>query len=247
MAFACAALAIHWKLAPLSLDQFLPATIYEIETRMSLDANGENVSIQLYLPETDERQTLIGEHVESGEFAFADHESTSGRVGRWSAENPKGDHALHYTATLSSQALRYDLADDLIPLSPSEGIVARYVEATDAAQGPCEVLASEIRALWSDIAPPERTTTAILEVIFNYTRDELEPAEFKGVTDAVTALRLKQASCNGKSRLFVALARLNNIPARLVGGVILTPGQKRTSHQWVEAWVVDRWIAFEIG
>lgn len=240
VASACAALSIHWKLAPLSLEQFLPATIYEIETRMSLDANGEDVNIQLYLPETDERQTLIGEHVESGEFAFAEHESTSGRVGRWSAENPEGNHALRYTATLSSQALRYDLANDLIPLAPAEGILARYVKATDAIQ----VEHPEIRALWNDIAPPERTTTAILEAIFNYTRNELEPAEFKGVTDALTALRLKQASCNGKSRLFVALARLNNIPARLVGGVILTPGKKRTSHQWVEAWVGDRWIPF---
>ena len=47
---------------------------------------------------------------------------------------------------------------------------------------------------------------------------------FKGTTDALTALRLGEASCNGKSRLFVALARAAGIPARLVGGLVLETG-----------------------
>jgi transglutaminase-like putative cysteine protease len=53
----------------------------------------------------------------------------------------------------------------------------------------------------------------------------------------VTAAKLGEASCNGKSRLFIALARRAGIPSRLVGGVILSTGVKRTSHQWVEAYV----------
>lgn len=68
---------------------------------------------------------------------------------------------------------------------------------------------------------------------------------FKGLTDSLTALRLQQASCNGKSRLFVSLARLNKLPARLVGGLILEPGKKRTSHQWVEVKIDDYWVPFD--
>lgn len=237
---ACLALYAHWRIAPLSLQQFLPATVYEMQTRMSLDGHGEDVNLHLYLPETDERQTLMGEHLESGEFAFSESQSRSGRLGRWQAENLEGDHALKYTATLSSHALRYELGDDLMPRAEAESVLAPYLEATPAIQ----VHHPEIEALWNEIAPPTQSTKKTLRAIFDFTRDALESAEFKGVTDALTALRLRQASCNGKSRLFVALARLNHIPARLVGGMILTSGKKRTSHQWVEAWVEDRWIPF---
>ena len=72
----------------------------------------------------------------------------------------------------------------------------------------------------------------------------LESRPFKGTTDALTALRLGEASCNGRSRLFVALARRAHVPARLVGGIILENGTKRVGHQWVEAWVAGRWVPF---
>src|SRR6266508_1041176 len=72
----------------------------------------------------------------------------------------------------------------------------------------------------------------------------LTPRAFRGTTDALSALRLGEASCNGKSRLFVALARATGIPARLVGDLILTSGPKKTSHQWVEAYVAGHWVPF---
>ncbi len=84
----------------------------------------------------------------------------------------------------------------------------------------------------------------MLKSIFNYTHS-LEPRPFKGLTDALTAARLGEGSCNGKSRLFVALARRAGIPARLVGGLILDSGRKNTSHQWVEAYVGGYWIPFD--
>ena len=85
----------------------------------------------------------------------------------------------------------------------------------------------------------------VLTSIYNYTYNEIGSAPFKGYTDALTALRLQQASCNGKGRLFVALARKNGIPARLVGGIVLNNGTKRTSHQWVEVLVEDHWVPFD--
>ncbi len=42
----------------------------------------------------------------------------------------------------------------------------------------------------------------------------------------------------------MALARAAGIPARLVGGLILEPGTKKTSHQWVEAYVAGHWVPF---
>jgi hypothetical protein len=43
----------------------------------------------------------------------------------------------------------------------------------------------------------------------------------------------------------VALARQSGLPSRLVGGIILEDGQKRTSHQWVEVYLNGFWIPFD--
>ncbi len=43
----------------------------------------------------------------------------------------------------------------------------------------------------------------------------------------------------------MALARHNNIPSRLVGGVVLNSGSKRTSHQWVEVLIEGQWVPFD--
>jgi len=83
-----------------------------------------------------------------------------------------------------------------------------------------------------------------LQRIFELTRG-LPQRPFKGTTDALTALRLGEASCNGKSRLFVALARAAGIPARLVGGLILESTTKKTSHQWAEAYLGGHWVPFD--
>lgn len=77
------------------------------------------------------------------------------------------------------------------------------------------------------------------------TASALKSRPFKGTTDALTALRLGEASCNGKSRLFVALARAAGIPARLVGGLIMQTGERRTTHQWAEAYVAGHWVPFD--
>ena len=41
----------------------------------------------------------------------------------------------------------------------------------------------------------------------------------------------------GKSRLLVALCRSKGIPARVVGGMVLTPNAVTKLHRWVEVWV----------
>jgi len=96
------------------------------------------------------------------------------------------------------------------------------------------------------IVPAEKP--AILDAvtrIHRHLQDNLANRDFSGYTDALTALKLGEASCNGKSRLFVAMARKLNIPARLVGGLVMQQGSKRTSHQWVEAYISGHWVPFD--
>ncbi len=85
---------------------------------------------------------------------------------------------------------------------------------------------------------------AVVRAAFDYTSKVIRSVDLKGTTDAITTLRLGEASCGGKSRLFAALCRAGGIPARLVGGLILKDGTWRSSHIWAEAWIAGRWVPF---
>jgi hypothetical protein len=41
------------------------------------------------------------------------------------------------------------------------------------------------------------------------------------------------------------MCRAQGLPSRLVGGIILQPSQKRTSHLWVEVFVMGHWVPFD--
>jgi len=56
-----------------------------------------------------------------------------------------------------------------------------------------------------------RTVLDVLTRIHRHLQDNIANRNFSGYTDALTALKLGEASCNGKSRLFVAMARKLNI------------------------------------
>ncbi|MEL7005228.1 MAG: 7TM domain-containing protein, partial [Bacteroidota bacterium] len=65
------------------------------------------------------------------------------------------------------------------------------------------------------------------------------------LTSALQALNRREASCNGKSRLLVALCRSMRIPSRVIGGLILEERSKKTSHSWVEILIDDTWVPFD--
>lgn len=230
-----------WTTRP-SVDEVLPDTIFEYRVELGFEGFGEDVRLATYLPASDDRQAVLEENFESGTLVFDDQTTTAGRLAEWTGRPPEGLQSLRYSAKLSAHAVRYELPAGLGFGAPLTDSMRAHIEETDA----IPFRHPEIRELWSKIRPPgSADLVQTLRVIFDYTHEGIEPAPFKGYTDALTTLRLGQASCNGKSRLFVALARLNGIPARLVGGVILEPGVKRTSHQWVEVRVGDYWIPFD--
>ena len=92
----------------------------------------------------------------------------------------------------------------------------------------------------------ENTSTAYdrLHALFQYVY-AMPAIASSELTDAVTALERFEASCNGKSRLFAALCRSQQIPTRLVGGLILEDTQKKTSHLWTEVNVEGQWIPMD--
>ena len=236
----CAILSVwHLNSAPTLLKQLRAVTMYDYSLSMSFVGDDRDVDVTTFLPAADERQDIVRENILSGQLQFDDQTDPSGRRGMWSGDQGRD---IRYHALITSKELVYDLDPELqVP----QFLPEQYNQYLIEEEG-IQVGHPEIRGLWSLIQPDDsRQLVPVLTAIYNYTYQDIEGAPFKGFTDALTALRLGRASCNGKGRLFVALARTNGIPARLVGGVILNQGSKKTSHQWLEVLIEGRWVPFD--
>ena len=237
------AAALIWHkvvFAGYSVSSIVPVAAYEVRTTLRLEGHDDPVRLRTYLPRSDDRQSVREESFPAGDLHRTEELHGENRLISWSSPAVRGAHTVHFSYRIASRGVRYELPGDVpLPLEAPPSL-AQELEATDTIQSEHE----EVRQLLARLAPPPRTLDATLRAIFAYTRDELRAVPFKGTTDALTALRLGEGSCNGKSRLFVALARAAGIPSRLVGGLILAPGTKRTSHQWAEVWVYGVWVPF---
>ncbi|MEZ4459216.1 MAG: 7TM domain-containing protein [bacterium] len=226
---------LHYEVADV-----LPQKEYTITTRMTFDGHLEGVRVRTFVPVTDERQVIGGQEQQSPvALRFSTEDDGQNRVAVWSGAAVGDQTTISQTFTAQTMGLKYDIDPKLeVPVS-YESALRPHLQPTEFIQ----VDAPEIIALAHEIGADEGSILERLTKIYDFTMG-LETRAFKGTTDALTAARLKEASCNGKSRLFVALARAVGLPARLVGGLILAEGKKRTSHQWVEVNVGGHWVPF---
>jgi len=215
-----------------------PNQVYNFNLVMTYEGESD-VSITTYVPEDNERQKILSEQIINNGLEYIVTHDKSGKIANWSGYSKSQQAAYRYT--ILAQSLEFELSNELtIPDSYSEEL-KEYLQPTDAIQ----VNHPEIKGLWQLIKPnDEKNMVDVLSAIYQYTYQDIQGAPFKGLTDAITALRLKTASCNGKSRLFIALARYNNIPSRLIGGVIMNGISKKTSHQWLEVYIEGQWVPF---
>ncbi len=218
-------------------EYLLPERGYVFTVKMAFWEENEAIRISTWLPDNDIRQ-----HVD---YITFDNVGISPNIvptpygirAVWEGIPTSGSNTISYTATLRLKAITYNLPDSVSIREYSLPSVQEFLRETEVIQ----VNAPEIKLLHDSLAPPSSNLLDHVTAFYAYVAS-MENRPFKGTTDAVTAALLEEASCNGKSRLLVALLRRSGIPSRLVGGVILTSGNKRTAHQWVEVLMNGAWV-----
>jgi len=231
--------SLHWRSLHHLINSLTPNNIYDVTFDLRFEQDNESINIETYIPQDNERQQIIEESFANNGLGNIITEDETGRKALWTGQSVF--NSIRYRVLIKSQEVNYQISDVVeIPSSYPESFDI-YLQETAAVQ----VSHPEIDDVWQHIRPKnKKKIMPILRSIYQLTYQDIAGAPFKGFTDALTTLRLKQASCNGKSRLFVALARKNNIPARLVGGLIMNQGSKKTSHQWVEVYIEGHWVPF---
>lgn len=221
------------------LESILPDQQVRLVYELQLDGHGEDVRVTTFVPPTDPRQRVLHEENRSPGLHLEITSSGANRVATWTGAAIPDGAKLELAIDLMVRPVVFELDPTLtVPASYPES-VQRYLAAEPDIQAQHPEIVRSLASIGADRGPLVERLRKIYELASG-----LEQRAFKGTTDALTALRLGEASCNGKSRLFVALARAAGIPARLVGGMILESGAKKTSHQWVEAYVAGHWVAF---
>lgn len=223
-----------------SFSSILPTAIYDIQITLDLEGYGDAVSVTTYLPEGNDRQFLVDESTQSGSFETALFRDASGRKVVWSQPSLQGKQRIVWRGKVRCDAVSYIIDSTLFIRDTYPPFVKNELLPTVTIQSTHPLIAEKAEELCRD----EYRLGVVLRR-FHDAVLSLEPQPFSGTTDALTALRLGEASCNGKSRLFVSLCRNKGIPARLVGGLILTSDSKRTSHQWAEVYVDGIWVPMD--
>ncbi len=231
-----------WKysVSDVSFDGILPQEGYEVRYAMSFDGDGDGEYIKAFIPETNNRQTITEESHSSDYTRYDTYRKSQGKYAEWRAENREGEVNVSYAFLYRGTAERYDIPDNLNLPDSFPKVFEKYLLPTENIQSDHQ----DIIALRDKLSKGKNQPKALVDTYFSFIKD-IPSAPFKGVTDALTAYRLNEASCNGKSRLLVALCRASGIPAKLIGGIVLDNGTKRTSHQWVEIFLGDTWVPFD--
>lgn len=223
-----------------TFESIIPQPNYFVQLNMSFNGNGDDLVVRTFLPVNEQNQIISDEKIGVGDLDFRKEVTALYTRGDWTMYKAKGYYALNYSFNARIRALEFQISPDLkIPGSYNEQI-SYFLQATDVVQVNDPLITELAEGLKGD----DIFLLPIVKSLYDYVY-ELGSRPFKGTTDAVTAAKLMEASCNGKSRLFIAMARYLNIPSRLVGGLILTTESKRTSHQWVELFIAGYWVPFD--
>ena len=223
-----------------SFTSLIPQRSWSVTLDMGFSGIGEDVTVRTFLPVSEETQLIGDEQVYAPGLTFRKEQTPLYAVGEWSRYAAEGPQQVEYAFSAQIRPVTYRLDPVLRIPDRYPKSFAQHLSGTAAIQLDHPL----IQELSRRVEDPERRAEKTLAAIHAYVSG-LGSRPFKGTTDAVTAARLGEASCNGKSRLFIALARSNGIPRPLVGGLILANGSKRTSHQWVEAYVAGHWVPFD--
>jgi len=220
----------------------VPVSGYQIAIQMQVDGHGAGVNVHAALPSNNDRQTIFDEQVEGSAFNFSIDRSDGNRFGHWQAANLSGRRQFNISFKVKSQHVKYVLPEKMSNGQNYDAAFKEYLQPTKLVQTGNPAIADALALLGLD-----RNSDVIEAVrrVYDFTSNKITTTGFSGKTDAITTLKLGEASCNGKSRLFVALMRTLGVPSRLVGGLIMKPGRKRVTHQWVEVYLGDKWTPFD--
>ncbi len=218
----------------------LPEKGYRVRYILSGESDKTNINLKAFIPTEDFRQRIFDETFSNDRFALQIEGEGFLRQAVWAGAEVEGPFKVEYRFSVLGKAVSWNIDPSLTVSENPTNDLELYLQETDLIQ----VQSPQIAELLKQVVGSQSNVLEIVQKSYDHIA-AYETLAFKGSTSALTALALRKASCNGKSRLLVALLRRAGIPARVVGGLVMEDDRKRTSHQWVEVFIQGHWVSFD--
>ncbi|NRA36979.1 MAG: hypothetical protein HRU15_02460, partial [Planctomycetes bacterium] len=223
------------------LQDFAPQSSYRITMQFDMDLVGESASAKFYAPKEMRGQHLLDSSIIANGLSINNADEESGHIVSLHAHKQSGHRTAKHSCLLQTSVLIFKLPNDTQLPQYLPDHISKYVLPTNTIQSQHQ----EIIQLGKQLVNNTQSTAEKIERMYSYVHQSIKNSTYENTLDALAVSKWKEAFCGGKSRLLIALLRSQNIPARVVGGVILKEGSKRKTHSWVECWVNGTWIPMD--
>ena len=229
---------IKWKESPSKIEELYPRAQFDVTYEFDVSKLPSDAFIKAYIPSDSEHQSITGRKLLGDSLAFGQEWKPSGIIGKW-VNDGKKEAVFQYQFQVNSRSVEFELPADMPFQSEFSEDITMFFRESEHIQSQHPVIDSLANRL------KQKDVKGTLQANFDFVH-AITNSNTGVLTDALTTLQRNRASCNGKSRLFVALCRAQGIPARVVGGLILEDTRKRTSHLWSSVYYNEQWIPFDV-
>jgi transglutaminase-like putative cysteine protease len=224
-----------------SFNTIIPDKGYKLT--LTIETNNlrpDSINIKTFAPLNNTKHSIIREQGISDTYMFSLTNEDENRRIVWQSHKVSGENKMEYISYLKSRHIKYifnekTILNDFIP----ENVKVHLNGTVDIQKN-----SPYIKAKLDEITAGKNTVYDKILAIHKYIIHDIKYVNFSGILDAETCLMLGEGSCNGKSRLYVAMIQNLGLPARVVGGIILNSSPKKMIHQWVEIYMNGQWVPF---
>ncbi len=237
-----AVVSIGLKIKPIlkNYDNFNPEKVYKVNYNYFFKSKDKSSTVvKTFIPTSNYRQRISSEKIKNDStLLFAKKMADNRNVrGVWGTDSRKTYHTVNYEFIFEGKEITYTIPQQFNLVSDKYN---KYLKPTSNIQSDH----IQISELATRLGQNTQNDKEVIKNIFDHVA-AIPSAPIITLTDALTAIEQNRASCNGKSRLFVAICRNLGYPARIKGGIIVENADKRTSHVWAEVLINQTWIPFD--
>lgn len=213
---------------------------YNITYQYDLKRSDSDYTIQSFLPVDNRRQDIEMDSDNLLQPGLSIFDKVPNKIITWSGR-AESDTTIIVQFSAKTKGIEFDIDNQLKIERSSGSDFEEYLAST----GDIQSDTPEIKALADRLQYSGAVSAKDLaESFFNYVSN-LSSVDIADSTDALSCFESGICTDEGKSRLLAALYRTNGIPARVVSGLILEDGKKKTSHYWMEARIAEEWVPFD--
>ena len=240
-------LAVETETArPENLPQAPPANeiVRTIRLSVRVEGDGRDAYLELPLPVSDERQTVLEEKLQPRGFRVAEVERDGNRLAILTHPAFEGRKRITYEATVRLRPARHEVPKVQVAADDPPREDWKWLRPTRQLQSASPLIREKLIAYARPrLAEGEddalRLCWDLVKTGYHRKKD--------GSRTVLKATRTGHASPKGMERLFATFLRTSGVPSRPVHGVDLSLSRKKRSLFWVEVKAGDQWIPMSVS